>query len=350
MTDRMSCRRPIALVALVALACALHALPSSAAGTDAGPTAQAAASGCAVKLPKSGGKLVGVYKRVYKYKFKKTKKGAKSFKRVIVRVRVPLRAKCGANCVVTAKRKGKLRPVYVFKRVTVTQKKGNRLVRKKVRKKSYKFGSCPEKKSSESLGAPVTVRVLDGSVAVLDFGAFQREAPLTGTLKGFVPGGIQLGKDQQVTLTKGDIRLKQTPVFIDDECNGQVSAAIRTGNPASIGLNPTKTSTSQLTAGGTVTSIVYSHIKLPLELRNDDDGCNKPYVTTGYTEFDQTFFLKGKLGAGGLAKINLVSAPDTIDVTACLSPGRPTSPCNGFQIPLPILVSTKLVIAIDLKG
>ena len=344
---RISCGRLIAIAALVALACALHAFPTSA---GAEPTAQAAASGCTVKLPKSGGKLVTVYKQVYKYKFKRTKKGAKSFKRVIVRVKVPLRAKCGANCVVTKVRKGKRQPVYVFKRVTVTLKRGNRLVKKKLRKKSYKFGNCPEKTTSTSLGAPITVRVLDGSVAVLDFGAFQREAPVTGALKGFVPGGIQLGKDQQVTLTKGDLKLKQTPIFIDDDCNGQVSAAIRTGNPATIGLNPTKTSTSQLTAGGTVTSIVYTRIRLPLDLRNDDDGCNKPYVSTGYTEFDQTFFLKGKLGAGGLAKINLVSAPDTIDVTACLTPGKPTSPCNGFQIPLPIMVSTKLVVAIDLKG
>ena len=39
-------------------------------------------------------------------------------------------------------------------------------------------------------------------------------------------------------------------------------------------------------------------IRLPLELRNDDDGCDKPYITTGYTEFNQTFFLKGKLATG----------------------------------------------------
>ena len=37
-------------------------------------------------------------------------------------------------------------------------------------------------------------------------------------------------------------------------------------------------------------------------------------------------------------------------MVACLSPGQPTQPCNGFQIPLPILVSTKLKVAIDLSG
>ena len=47
-----------------------------------------------------------------------------------------------------------------------------------------------------------------------------------------------------------------------------------------------------------MTSTAYTKIQLPLELRNDDDGCNKPYITTGYSEFTQTFFLKGKVGEG----------------------------------------------------
>lgn len=340
-------RRPALLLALIVLVAALHAAPFARASGDPGSTASAAAS-CAVKISKNG-KLVGVYKRVYKYKFKHVK-GSKAFKRVIVRVKVPLKATCGSNCVVQAKQKGKLKPLYVIKKVTVTQKRGNRLVKKTFKQKSYKFGPCPEKQSSSSLGAPVTVRVLNGSIATLDFGAFQRNASLTGTLKGFVPGGIQLGKDQQLTFSSGSMSIAQTPVFIDDDCNGQVTAAIRTGNPTTVGLDPVKTSTATLTAGGVVTSVVYTRIKLPLELRNDDDGCNKPYISTGYTLIDQTFFLKGKLGSGGLANVELKSVPDSLDVTACLAPGKPTTPCNGFAIPLPIMVSTDLHIAIDLNG
>ena len=98
-----------------------------------------------------------------------------------------------------------------------------------------------------------------------------------------------------------------------------------------------------------MTSIVYTRIKLPLQLRNDDSGCNQPYISTGYSLFEQTFFLRGKLGAKGLADIALTSAPDTLDVLACLSPGNPTQPCSGFQVPLPILASTSLHVAIDLK-
>ena len=51
----------------------------------------------------------------------------------------------------------------------------------------------------------------------------------------------------------------------------------------------------------------------------------------------------------GCSKIK-PAAPETLDVVACLSQGQPSQPCNGFEIPLPILVSTKLKVAIDLSG
>jgi hypothetical protein len=247
------------------------------------------------------------------------------------------------------KKKGKRRPVYVTKRVKVKIKRGNRILTVKRRKRVYKYGRCPAS-SSNTLGVPVRISILDGSYAVLDFGAFQRQAPVSGVFKGFIPGKIQLQSDTQVTLTGGSVTVGQTPVFIDDDCEGQVSAAIRTGSPATVSIDPTRTSTATLFASGTVTSIAYTKIHLPLELRNDDTGCNSPYINTGYSEFAHTFFLKGKVGDGGLTSLTLTSPPDTLDVVACLSQGQPTSPCNGFQIPLPILVSTKLKASIDLSG
>src|SRR3954468_19073082 len=110
-------RRPAALLALFVLLAALHAAPSAGAAGGRGEPVASAAASCAVKISK-GGKLVTVYRRVYRYKFKRVK-GGKAFKRVIVRVKVPLRTTCGANCVVQAKRKGKLRPLYVIKKVRV---------------------------------------------------------------------------------------------------------------------------------------------------------------------------------------------------------------------------------------
>lgn len=353
LTNRFAWRSLLASFALLA-ACSLAALTSASAPAAApvkpaaAPTADAAATAKCTAMIQKGKKLVAVYERVYKYKFVKVK-GSRRFKRRIVRVRQKMKVPCAKQCVVMKKKKKKLRPVYVVVKKKVKRPKGGRLVTRKLRIRTYKFKACP-KKTGASLGTPVTIRILEDSRAILDFGAFQREAPITGSLKGFVPGGIQIGQDSQVTLTSGELRLLPTAVFIDDDCNGQVSAAIRTGDPTRVLLDKTRTSTSTVFATGTVTSTAYMSVRVPLELRNDDLGCNVPYITTGYSEFRQTFFLKGKLDPkAALTRLKLVSAPDPIDVPVCLSAGLSTSPCNGFQIPLPIMISTQLFVAIQLN-
>jgi hypothetical protein len=336
------------LLAATCLVAFLAALPSAAvsAPTDS-PAASAAAAKCVAQIRK-GSKLVAVYEKLYVYKYVKVAGG--KFKRVVKQVRRKMKVTCAKQCVVMKKKKGKLKPVYVTKRIKVKIKRGNRILTVKRRKRVYKFGRCPAS-SNSSLGVPVKINILDGSYANLDFGAFQRQAPVSGTFKGFIPGKIHLDSDTQVNLTSGSLTLFPTPIFIDNDCEGEVSAAIKTGQPTKVLLNPTKSSVATLFASGTVTSTAYTTIRLPLDLRNDDTGCNSPYITTGYTEFDQTFFLKGKVGDGGLLSLTLTSAPDIIDVVACLSQGQPTQPCNsGFQIPLPILVSTKLKVSIDLSG
>jgi hypothetical protein len=335
------------LLAATCLVAFLAALPSAAvsAPTDS-PVASAAAAKCVAQIRK-GNKLVPVYQKTFVYKYVKT--GPGKYKRVVKRVRRKVKVSCAKQCVVMKKKKGKRRPVYVTKRVKVKIKRGNRILTVKRRKRVYKYGRCPAS-SGNTLGVPVSISILDGSYASLDFGAFQRVAPVAGKFKGFIPGKIHLDSDTQVTLTGGSINVAATPVFIDNDCDGQVSAAIKTGAPATVTLDPTKTSVATLFASGTVTSIAYTIIRLPLDLRNDDTGCNSPYITTGFSEFPHTFFLKGKVGDGGLTSLTLTSAPDTLDVVACLSQGQPSQPCNGFQIPLPILVSTKLKAAIDLSG
>jgi len=334
------------LLAALMLIVALAAIPSSAA-TSANPVAQTAVAKCVAQIRK-GNKYVPVYQALYVYKYVRVK-GTSKYQRVVKQVRRKVKVSCAKQCVVMKKRKKKLRPVYVVRRVKVKIKRGNRILTVKRKKRVYKYGRCP-KITSNTQGVPVTINVLDGSYALLDFGAFQRKAPVSGTFKGFIPGKIQLNSDTQVTLTKGSLLLDPTSIFIDDACDGQVSPSIRTGSPTTVGLDPTRTSVATLFASGTVTSTAYTTIHLPLDLRNDDNGCNSPYIATGYSEFNQTFFLKGKVGDGGLTALTLTSAPDVINVVACLSQGQPTQPCNGFQVPLPILVSTRLKVAIDLSG
>lgn len=338
-----------ALVALFAALASTSAAAPSASSASAGQTGASASkvAMCNALIQKSK-KLVPVFEKVYKYKFVKVK-GSKTFKRKIVKVPQKLKVRCVRQCVLMKKKKGKLRPVYVVVKKRVKVPRGGRLVTVKKRIRTYKFTKC-RAKSGSTLGTPVTITVLDGSKAILDFGAFQREAPITGSLKGFVPGGINLSADSQVTLTSGELRLLPTAVFIDDDCDGEVSAAIRTGDPTRVLLDKTRTSTSTVFANGTVTSTAYVSVRVPLELRNDDQGCRIPYITTGYSEFKQTFFLKGKLDPKlALSKLKLVSAPDPIDVPVCLSPGPATSPCNGFEIPLPIMISTTLYVSIKLS-
>jgi hypothetical protein len=335
----------------MALAGATSAAAGSSAGGGSSATAASAPSATSsancVAMIKKGKKYVPVYEKVYKYKFVKAK-GKNKFQRKIVHVRQKLKVPCAKQCVKMAKKKGKLRPVYVVRKKKVLVPRHGVLRKVKKRIRTYAFAKCP--KSATSLGTPVTITVLDGSKAKLDFGAFVREAPVTGGLKGFVPGGIKLGTDFQITLTSGTIGLGQTPVFIDDDCNGQVSSAIRTGNPTNVLLNKSRTSTSTVLANGTVTATANMVVHLPLELRNDDLGCNSPYITTGYTDWAETFFLKGKLDPKlALSKLRLVSAPDLIDVPSCLSPGVPTSPCNGFAIPIPVQISTELFVSIKLS-
>ncbi len=337
------------LVALLAaaLAGATSAAPAhSSAAASAAPTATASAK-CTALITK-GKKLVAVYEKVYKYKFVKVK-GSSKFQRKIVHVKQKLKVPCAKQCVKMVKKKKKLKPVYVVLKKKVLVPRHGKLVKVKKRVRTYKFAKCKASNNSTSLGTPVSIQLLDGSKANLDFGAFQREAPVTGSLKGFVPGGIHLGTDFQITLSSGLLGLGQTPIFIDDDCDGQVSASIRTGNPTTVQLDKTKTSTSTVLANGSITATANMLVHLPLDLRNDDAGCDSPYITTGYTDFQQTFFLKGKLDPKlALSKVKLVSAPDLIDVPSCLSPGVSTSPCNGFVIPIPVQLSTELYVAIKL--
>lgn len=339
--------RLLAAAALVSLLAALPARATAGAGSvSAGSPPAVAAATCSAKILRKG-QLVTIRRTTYRYAYRKVK-GTKSFRRVVKRVTRAVRVSCARPCVVMRSRRGKKQPVYTIKTVKVKSKRGNRIVTVKRKRKVYRFGACASSNGTQ-LGTPVTITVLPGSSARLDFGAFQRQANLSGTLKGFTTGPIKLGQDIQVNLTKGGLSLAQTPVFVDDDCNGQVSAAIRTGSPAQILLDATRQSTSTV-SGNTVTAITYTKVRLPLELRNDDTGCTKPYITTGYTEFPQTFFLRGTLGATtGLSNLTLTSAPQSLDVQACLSPGAPTQPCSGFVIPLPILVSTRLLVSISLK-
>jgi|GEM_PF-5172086 len=297
---------------------------------------------CQVKIKKNG-KLVVFRQPGFKYVYVK-----RHGRRVRVRRRVllPLYSACPPPpCIKQKVIKGKIVPATKMVTIKVRVRKNGRLVTVKRKVRRYVIVACGKPAAGKQpLGTPVTITVDKGSYALLDFVAFQRKAALTGSLKGYIVGGLQLGSTNQIVLTSGTIHVAQTPIFIDNDCNGQVSASIETGTPTTISLDPTQSNTSTLGADGTITSIVHVIIDLPLLLRNGSNGCTQPYLQTGYDQERTTFFLLGKFT--GLSGDVLSSAPQVVTFGACLSLSAPTVPCTGYDFPIDVLVSNHLIVDI----
>jgi len=309
-----------------------------------------------VTVAKGGKKTTTYYVRVYAYK---TVGG----KRKIVRKRVKLTFKatsCTKRCIATrAKTGGGWTNRFVKRTRKVLVKKGSRLVSVKKRVKVPVLVSTAKclsgikgtSSGNTAYGVPVTVDLLPGSYATLDFGEFQRKANITGRLTGFHEGIIKPLDDIDVVLTKGSLDLARTAIIIDDECSGQVGAAIQTG-PTVIRLDTTRQSTTTLFANQNVTAVVYVVIRATLQLRDGDDGCNNPYLQTGWTETKARFFVKGRTNAtDGLKKLKVTSGEQLLDgFDACLWPGDAAAPCRGqeWSVPFPFLVSTNLITKVVL--
>jgi hypothetical protein len=329
--------------------------PVAQAASTAAPRAEAAqvqSGRCVVQIitkGKKGAVLKDLKVSTLKYRFVKKKGGG--FRRTIVTVKVKVTRPCASGaCVQARKVRGTYRPIFDVKKVKVKIKRRGKIITVKKRKRVYRFGSCQDIPDADTLGTPVNIQILPGSYALLNFEQFQRQAKLSGKLRGFIPGKFVLNTDYEIQLQKADIKLDPTNIFIDDLCHDLPSAAIRTNPLTSIALTKNTKNTSKFLRSGNVTAIVDLTIRLALDLRNDDNGCDKQYITTGYSEFPAKFFLRGKLGVKKLAALKLESAEDIVTVGACLQQGLPNQPCgnNIFEIPLPILISTNVIVKIDI--
>jgi hypothetical protein len=298
-----------------------------------------------------GGRVKIVTQRVYRYKTIR-RRGRKV--RVIVRKTVPLMANCKRRCVAT--RNGKIVYRRVKKKVVVPRRVAGRLKLVKVRKrvKVPKLVVCTgDGGGGTILGTPLTITLKQGSVGILDFGAFIREAPLRGAVRGFIPGAVNitsLKDDVNFTLTGGRIDVQPVGIFVDDECGGQVSAGIRTAPDTHVNVDRTRESGGTLFADtGRIQSIVRLVLIAPLELRNGETGCNAPYISTGYTQTPLRISLGGTLTFAGTLGVNLTSGEQLLDqFDACIEPGQPTQPCSGFSIPFAFVLKTKILASMEL--
>jgi hypothetical protein len=318
--------------------------------------AQVTSGTCLAQIVAKKGKtyrLITLKVATYKYKFVRKKGGG--FRRKIVKVNVSVKRPCATACVQARKLRGSYRPIFDIKKVKTKIVKRGKIVTVKRRKRVYRFGDCAKLPDPELFGTKVKIDILPGSYALLDFDQFQRQAVINGTLNGFIPGKFVLNSDYKINLTKANLGISQTNVFIDDECNGVPTATIRTGQPFTVSLlgnssNSKADNYSTFLRNGTVTALTNVRIRMPLQLRNGETGCNKEYISTGYTEYDHEFFFAGKLGVKKLAALQLNSSKEIIVVYACLQRGLSTQPCQNdiFVVPLPILISTQVIAKVNI--
>jgi hypothetical protein len=279
--------------------------------------------GCAVKKRNKKGKLVTVYLTTVVKKKVRNKQGK----------------------LVTKKKR-----VFVYRYVVKKVRVKGKVRKKRVKVKIPKRAKC--KKTSTTPGIPVKVTIVDPSTAHLDFGGFQRDVPLSGTLTGFIVGkGFQLGQDNQIQLSGGSINLAPTGIYIDDDCNGEVSDSIRTDPHSFAELDKGTTGNAvTVAANSTVTGLIHLRIQVALQMRNDDGGCHDPYFTTGWTDFQVPLFIKGKLSATARGLTTTLSTGETVldQLSACLAVGDPQLPCNGFAIPFPAIFTSQITTLVKI--
>lgn len=292
--------------------------------------------GIAGSAPSSAAQLVSLSHSVVHAAAKKKKKKNKKKKRHARKV-----------CFRTRKVRGKT--VRVFKTVTVYKrvKRGGRFVTVKTKKRVAATKPCGKNTSANSLGVPVTI-TLDPSqsYATLDFYQFTKQTPIRGSVSGYIPGSYVQGQANTVNITHGHISVDQVAVFIDDVCNGEVSAAIQTGKQTYADIDKSKTSSTSISAAGSVQGSLSLQLHVNLELRHGDQGCGQPYLTTGYTTLPVTLRVFGKLNGF----TTTLDTPDTIldNLGVCIWPGPDTQACGGYEIPLPLGLATHVVGSVSI--
>src|SRR3954453_6310327 len=170
--------------------------------------------------------------------------------------------------------------------------KGQTLVKAKKGKKGKKKQRCVKIKTPPP--TPVTVELLDGSHATVEVpdlplpGGYvipgtpvTRTVPISGRLKGGIPGGYRLGKDNAITLDDAAIAPAAIDILSDAACSG---APVLRLNPAStVGLATGAPSGGTVFRTGKVTATVRALLRLSFDSRTQA-GCDKPLVTMGTAE------------------------------------------------------------------
>jgi hypothetical protein len=172
-----------------------------------------------------------------------------------------------------------------------------------------------ERAPSETPAVPTKVTILPGStLTAMAAGRPDRSTPLTGTVRGFIPGRFKPNTDIQITNSTGVVTL--TAFAADPLCQGESPlASIDTVAPSKMVLFASGAATFDLTLNASASQVF---------------GCGPSGAPAGTT----TLPLTGKVGPKGLLELALSGA-----ITGVPLPGGST---GGL--------AANLIINVDLSG
>jgi hypothetical protein len=200
------------------------------------------------------------------------------------------------------------------------------------------------KKPPAFAGTPITASLLDGSTATLTIGDTARSAALTGSLKGLIPGGYQLGRDNTILLTAGTLGVGAADLLTDG-CPAPAVAAI---DPAtSVRLDPAKKSSATVFKDGRVTASAAVVVRTVIDQRAD--GCGGPTAPSGYADTPLTAALHGQIQKEtGLARLTLDADPQPATIAVCTAFQAAADPCSSPPLTIPTAIALHVVVAVKI--
>jgi hypothetical protein len=171
-----------------------------------------------------------------------------------------------------------------------------------------------------------------------------RVVPISGTLKGSIPGGYQLGKDNPINLSEAAIVPGAVDILADQNCGGATALKL---NPAStVALDKAAPSAGTVFQTGKVTANVRALLRLSFDSRNQT-ACSAPLVTMGTSETVLPVALEGNVErATGLTALTLDGPATPLTIMVCLTPGAADQPCATPPVGYPVKISVHAIVKI----
>lgn len=287
---------------------------------------------CQVLIRKDG-KWIGV--TVNRLAYKKVRRKGK-IRRIIITKKVKVTAKCPPQpCQkLDVNDKG----VFETKKAVILVKSRGRLVKRKrnVKMPVITYEACKDYEG----GLVVAVEILEGSEVELDWDSVIRHTAIRGWIKGYMTADKYVVDEPNTIIFSGaSLTVDPVGVFLDDKCKGRVTTALGT-HYTSVALDASKDQTMETDPSQRITGSLTFIVRIALSMRPGSDGCDDPYLVTGYTDTNLRLRFNGTFNA---TKTQVKTVETYLDLWACITPGDPDKPCSSYRVPFPTLVRTKVL-------